>query len=41
MELIGGLLVLLAMALCGMTICAGGLCADKDTNKTSASKSSK
>lgn len=28
-ELIGGTLVLLAMALCGATICAGGLCTDK------------
>ena len=33
MELIGGLAVLLVMALLGMTICAGGLCADKDANK--------
>lgn len=28
MELLGGVLVLLAMAWCGATICAGGLCAD-------------
>jgi len=30
MELLGGLLVLAAMAWVGLTICAGGLCADQD-----------
>lgn len=29
MELIGGTLVLLAMGLCGATICAGGLCTEQ------------
>jgi hypothetical protein len=29
MELLGGLLVVLAMVWCGATICAGGLCTDK------------
>ncbi len=29
MELLGGLLVLAAMAWVGLTICAGGLCADQ------------
>ena len=35
MELAGGLLVLLVMAWVGLTICAGGLCAEeKQTRAT-------
>ena len=34
MELLGGLLVLLAMAWCGAAVCAGGLCSNKQDTPT-------
>ena len=36
MELLGGLLVLGVMAYVSLSVCAGGLCADKDAVKKPA-----
>lgn len=34
MELLGGLLVLMVIAILGFTVCAGGLCSEKRTERT-------
>lgn len=38
MELFGGLLVLMVIAILGFTVCAGGLCSGKETEDTRGAK---